>query len=242
MLKIIAAIRRRPGMTHAEFVDYVVRVHGQLARDNPLKLQRYVQSHVYDGAFGSYPAQEHSAVFHRDSVTELYFASPKDMAETFADEYNRTVIAPDGAKFAELSTNQTALTRETALVQPPVGGAGTKIMQFLVASPASGIDGAQSGWQAAHESALAAAPLLADVLAGATRSDVVVDAGEKAMDAHFGGGTRPPLALVASLWAPDSAVEAFRDYEQALFQSELYDRDHSYFLFTREIEILSADR
>jgi hypothetical protein len=244
VLKIIAAIRRRPGMTHAEFVDYVVRVHGQLARDNPLKLQRYVQSHVYDGAFGSYPAQEHSAVFHRDSVTELYFASPKDMAETFADEYNRTVIAPDGAQFAELATNQTALTHETVLVPPTIGGAGTKIMQFLVASSssASGIGAAQSGWQAAHDSALAAAPLFSEVLAGSTRSDVVADAGDKAADAHFGGGARAPLALIASLWAPDGAVGAFRDYERALFQSDLYDRERSYFLFTREIEILSIER
>lgn len=242
MPKIIASIRRRPGMTHAEFLDYVVRVHGKLARDNPLKLQRYVQNHVYDGAFGSYPTQEHVDVFHRDSVTELYFASPKDMAETFADEYNRTVIAPDGAKFAELSTNQTALTHEMVLVPPTIGGAGTKIMQFLVASSASRIGAAQSGWQAAHDSALAAAPLFSDVLAGATRSDVVADAGDKGVDAHFGGGARPPLALVASLWAPDGAVGAFRDYERALFQSELYDRDRSYFLFTREIEILSIER
>jgi hypothetical protein len=229
-------------MTHAEFVDYIVRVHGQLARDNPLKLQRYVQSHVYDGAFGSYPAQEHCDVFHRDSVTELYFSSPEDMAETFADEYNRTVIAPDGAKFAELSTNQTALTHEMTLAPPLVGGTGTKIMQFLVASPASGINGAQSGWQSAHDRALAAVPAFADVLEGATRSNVVVDAGDKAMDAHFGGGSRPPLALVASLWAPDNAVGAFRDYERALFQSELFDRDRSYFLFTREVEILSVER
>lgn len=242
MLKIIAAIRRRPGMTHAEFVDYVVRVHGKLARDNPLKLHRYVQSHAYDGGFGSSSTQDHVDVFHRDSVTELYFASAQDMAETFADEYNRTVIAPDGARFAELSTNQTALTQETVLAPPPAGGAGTKIMQFLVASSASGIDHAQSGWRAAHDSALAAAPVFADALAGATRSDVVVDAGDRAVDAHFGGGNRPPLALVASLWAPDDAVGAFRDYERALFQSELYDRDRSYFLFTREIEILPAQR
>lgn len=239
MLKIIAAIRRRPGMTHAEFTDYIVRVHGKLARDNPLRLQRYVQSHVYDGAYGSSARQDHAGLFHRDSVTELYFASPQEMADTFGAEYNRTVIAPDGANFAELSTNQTALTNETVLIPSTAGASGTKVMQFLVAAPGSGIDTAQTGWATAHRAALAAAPDFAGALEGEARSDVVPDAPGKAMDAHFGGGDRPPLALLASLWIPDDRVGTFRGYEKALMASGLYDPDLSYFLFTREIEILS---
>src|SRR5690349_17952832 len=119
-------------MTHAEFSDYVVQVHGKLSRANRLGLHRYVQNHVYDSAFGSRRSQDYVGHFHRDSVTELYFASPQDMAETFSAEYNRDVIAPDGANFAELSTNQAALTRETVLAAPADSTSGTKIMQFLV--------------------------------------------------------------------------------------------------------------
>lgn len=241
MLKIVASIRRRPGMTHAEFVGYIVEVHGKLARDNPLKLRRYVQNHVYDGAFGSDAMQEYAGVFHRDSVTELYFASPQDMADTFADEYNRTVIAPDGAKFAELSTNQTALTHETVLIPPAAGTAGTKIVQFLVAAPGTGAPAAQAGWSAAHDRALAAAPEFAAALAGAARADVVPDAPGKAMDAHFGGGARPALALVASFWVPDAALGGFRAYEREIIGSGLFDHELSYFLFAREVEILSAE-
>jgi hypothetical protein len=239
VLKIVAAIRRRPGMTHGEFTDYIVRVHGQLARDNPLRLRRYVQSHVYDGAFGSGRASVHAGVFHRDSVTELYFASPQDMADTFSAEYNRTVIAPDGARFAELATNQTALTRETVLVAPVSHGSGTKVMQFLVAAPGSSIEAVQGGWQAAHEKALAAAPDFAAAVEGLVRSDVVPDEPGKAVDAHFGGGTPPPLALLISFWIPDDKVSDFRAYEDAVMNSGLYDADVSYFLFAREIEILS---
>ena len=239
MLKIIAAIRRRPGMTHAEYTDYIVRVHGHLARANPLRLHRYVQSHVYDGAFGSAAAPVHAGVFHRDSVTELYFASPKDMAETFAAEYNRTVIAPDGARFAELPTNQTALTNERILVSPTPTPC-TKIMQFLVATSDDTINAAQHGWQAAHEAALGSAPSFAEAIAGLTRSDVITDGPADAMNAHFGGEGRPPLALVSSFWVADDQLAHFRAYESGLMATGLYDTELSYFLFTREVEILPA--
>lgn len=234
----MAAVRRRPGMTHAEFVDYIVRVHGQLARDNPLRLHRYVQNHVHDGAFGSGASQSYVGHFHRDSVTELYFATPEDMAYTFGHEYNRTVIGPDGINFAELSTNEAALTRETVLRPPANSAAGTKIMHFLVAATATGADAARSGWQAAHDEALGAAPAFAAVLQGVTRSDVVPTPG-KDMDAHFGGSERPPLALVASLWVPDAEAPTFRAYEEAVLASNLFDADLSYFLLTREVEILA---
>lgn len=238
MLKIVAAVRRRPGMTHAEFADYIINVHGKLARDNPLRLQRYVQNHVYDGAFGSHTHETYAGLFHRDSVTELHFASPEDMAATFADEYNRTVIAPDGANFAELATNEAVLTRETVLIAPISETPVTKIMHFLVAAVPSGIDAAQAGWQAAHTTALAAAPDFARALQGLARSDVLPASPGSAMDDHFGGSDRPPLALVASLWVPDNGVGAFRTYEAAISASGLYDRELSYFLFTRDIEIL----
>lgn len=241
MLKIVAAVRRKPGMTHAEFLDYIVQVHGKLATDNPLQLHRYVQNHAFDGAYGSGDRPDHVGVFHRDSVTELYFASPQAMAETFSAEYNRTVIAPDGAHFAELSTNQALLTIETVLAPPPSSHAtkSVKIMMFLAC--AEGVDTmtAQTGWQAAHEAGLVAAPSFAGAICGLTRSDPQNSGPGAAMAAHFGGGDQPPLALLVSIWVPENALADFRHYERTVLASGLFHRDYSYFLFTREVEILS---
>lgn len=48
------------------------------------------------------------------------------------------------------------------------------------------------------------------------------------MAARFGRGNQPPLALLVSLWVPEDALA-----------SGLFHRDYSYFLFTREVEILA---
>ncbi len=43
MLNLIAAIRRKPGMTHRAFLRYVHDVHGSLAAANPLRIRGYFQ-------------------------------------------------------------------------------------------------------------------------------------------------------------------------------------------------------
>ncbi|WP_022675874.1 EthD domain-containing protein [Novosphingobium sp. B-7] len=241
MLKIVAAVRRKPGMTHAEYLAYIEQVHGKLATDNPLQLHRYVQNHAFDGAYGSGDRPDHVGVFHRDSVTELYFTSPQAMAETFSAEYNRTVIAPDGAHFAELPTNQALLTIETVLVPPPADPAANMVKIMMLLACAEGVVAAeaQAGWQAAHEAGLAAAPAFATAICGLTRSDPQDSGPGAAMAAHFGGGDQPPLALLVSIWAPEDALANFRRYERSVLASGLFHRDYSYFLFTREVEILA---
>lgn len=231
MLKMMAVARRRPGMTHAEYVDYVLNVHGAIARKNPVGLAIYRQSHVYDSGFGSAASNDHVGVFHRDSVTELHFASPEDLTRTFADEYTQTVVAPDGLNFAEIATNAAFLTRETVLIEPERRSDQTKIMHFL--APADGDRStAQAAWAGAHEAALVATPAFAALLAGVIRSDAAPPGA--AADRHFGGGSGPSTAVVASLWLPDDAVAQFRQYESALLASGQFDPRHSFFLFTRE--------
>jgi hypothetical protein len=59
MLKVLATVRRRPGMTEAEYRSYLQDVHGGLVKANPLGVARYVQNHVFDSAFGSADATEY---------------------------------------------------------------------------------------------------------------------------------------------------------------------------------------
>jgi hypothetical protein len=93
MIKMMAAICRKPGMTHAEYVAYVQHEHGAISNENPVTLRRYVQNHVFDAAFGSGAEAVHVQTVARDSVTELFWDSPQDMAATFGHEHVRTVAA-----------------------------------------------------------------------------------------------------------------------------------------------------
>ena len=113
MIKMIATICRRPGMTHAEYVAYVQHVHGTIAAEQPAGLQRYVQNHVFDAAFGATGDRTHALVPARDSVTELYWDNPKDMADTFAHEHVRTKVGPDGANFSDLSVALSLVAQES---------------------------------------------------------------------------------------------------------------------------------
>lgn len=240
MLKIVAAVRRKPGMTHAEFVDYIVNVHGSLARAEPLGLSRYVQNHVLDGSFGSNDSTNYPIPFHRDSVTELYFKSADDLGRTFAHEYTRTIVGPDAKNFAELSTNEATLTFETVVAAPVGSVNATKIMHFLVASGAAQITEAQEGWLQAHERARDAAPTFAASLQGTTRSDSVATSPDSPMAGYFGGTDRKPLAVVASHWVSDPNASAFRAYDSAIFASGLYDPKYSSYLIVKEVEIFAV--
>jgi hypothetical protein len=47
MIKLMAAIRRRPGMTQQEYFPYIREVHGGLSKAHPLTVRRYVQNHAW---------------------------------------------------------------------------------------------------------------------------------------------------------------------------------------------------
>ena len=104
MTKLMAALRRKPGMTQEEYFSYIRNVHGALSKAQPLTVRRYVQNHVFDSAFGAATDPAYQIVFHRDSVTELWFDSFESMGETFAHPYTREKIGPNGVNFSDLST------------------------------------------------------------------------------------------------------------------------------------------
>ncbi|WP_181807933.1 EthD domain-containing protein [Streptomyces shenzhenensis] len=97
MIKLVAAVRRRPGMTHAEYAEYIEKVHGGIAVANKLTVRKYVQNHVLDGACGALGDVGYQVTLPRDSMTELYFDDLESMVQTFADPYAREVVGPDAA-------------------------------------------------------------------------------------------------------------------------------------------------
>lgn len=236
MIKIVAGVRRKPGMTHAEYLQYIEGVHGGIARANTLGLSRYLQNHVFDGAFGK---AAYDRWFHRDSITELYFASFERLIETFTHPYTREVVGPDGANFADLATNLSLPpATEQVLKAPPRSGDNVKVMHFIKTT--GEVATLRTQWQQAHTAAVRAAPDFETKLRGHIRTIPQPPDGATAVGGaeYFGGGDMPHFSGVASFWlSGEQDLEAFRRYESALREQRLFDPDFSFFVYAREVAI-----
>jgi len=245
MLNLIAAIRRKPGMTHQAFLHYVQHVHGSLAAANPLRIRRYVQNHVFDASFGSEGDPTYLTEFGRDSVTELHFENMEALAATMADPYTREVIGPDGAHFNDMPSALALLTRPTVLIPLPAsdGDEGhVKVLHFVRMAEGLDLDDFTERWQSAHEEALTEEDPQAKVLRGCVQHRQAPGA-EKALR-HFGGGDEPAYAGVAALYydSPHDALTHFPAYERSLRKHSaetrgFYDPSRSFVLYSREVTV-----
>jgi len=243
MIKMMAAICRKPGMTHAEYLAYVQHVHGAISNENPVKLRRYVQNHVFDAAFGSSAEAAHSMPVARDSVTELWWDSPDDMRATFAHEHVRTKVGPDGANFGDVSRTLSVVAVEAEQPVPNPGLArGAKVLHYLRMEEGLALPDFFARWAAAHEHALAAAPVAAAAMRRCVHNRQLSEFNP--MLAYFGAKDVPVYEGVASLWFADAAsVGAFRAYERALLAvnaapgAAFYVPAQSFFVYATEVPI-----
>lgn len=243
MIKMLAATRRRPGMTHAEFADYLEHRHGALVKTQPLSLELYLQNHVFDGGFGAVEGTC-PPFFHRDAVVELGFCDLDALKATFGHPYTRDVIGADGANFSDQATALSLLVREV-VKQQPQASAAIKIMHWIKladgATPAMLID--------ADRNALESAPGFDAALCGRVQGwaiEAAAGAGPPPPPgpaAHFGGAVMPRYDAVLSFWLPTADhLSRFRNYEQTLLKTGVVDPATSFFVHAHEILIYRAER
>jgi hypothetical protein len=246
MIKMIAAVCRRPGMTHAEAVSYVQHVHGALTLDNPLTLRSYLQNHTFDSAFGTAAEPSHSMVVARDFVTELCWDNAEDMQATFSSEYVRTKVGPDGRNFSDGSAALSLVAEEFEQpVQQPSTRCSAKVMHFLRIAEGLELEVFFSRWAKAHEMALSV-PEVAASLRRCVHNRQIPEFNN--MLAYFGGKDVPIYEGVASLWYDNpSVIGAFRIYESALLainaepETAFYQPDQSFFIYATEVPIYSRE-
>ena len=109
MVKLIICVKRKTGMTRAEFDAYWQNQHGPLVKSVPefmRHVRRYVQCHILQnavplGAEASY-----------DGVAELWFDSAEEIAREFNEPRYLEIIRPDEHKFADLAGSITFITQE----------------------------------------------------------------------------------------------------------------------------------
>jgi uncharacterized protein (TIGR02118 family) len=106
-VKLSVVIKRRQGMTFAEFDRYWNITHGAIVTGVPeftRHVRRYVQSHLVaaytgDGDSSKLTSQWGKAAF--DGIAELWFDSVKDMVTAFNEPAFMEEIAPDDEKFVD---------------------------------------------------------------------------------------------------------------------------------------------
>jgi hypothetical protein len=241
MIKIVAAMRRKPGMTHAECLQYIEHTHGQIARDKPLGLKKYIQNHVFDSAFGSDSDPAYVQTFHRDSVTELYFDDFAGVIQTFSDPYTQQKTGPDGRNFADLAKQAAQLMDESEVPVAKPGAAPTKVMHFIKKAPEAGLDEFFNGWSAAYEAAQKACPEFSLALRRHVRSHYLPE-GDK-VTAYFGPEIEVHHGLSSMWFESEADLAVFRPYQrlitEALVKEGLMDASGSFFVYAREVSILN---
>lgn len=244
MIKMLAAVRRKPGMTRAEFLKYIEHQHGNIARVKPLSVKRYVQNHVIDCAFGVDSDVTYTKNFHRDSITELFFDDMSGLIHTFSDPYTQQTVGPDAKNFADLSNQAAQLMDEVETVHPSAAPLKYKVMIFLKKNPTVHLDAFFTAWDLAHDAIISRHPDFQSVLHWHVRSRYLPE-GDR-VTAYFG----PDITVyegACSMWFKnESDLSSFRQYQHSLFQQlsneEIIVSSESFFVYVKEVVIMDLSQ
>lgn len=240
MIKVVAAMRRKPGLTHAECLQYIEHVHGEISRVKPLGLKKYIQNHIFDSAFGADSDVGYRQTFHRDSVTELYFEDFAGVIETFSDPYTREKVGPDGANFADLTKQAAQLMSESEQPVATPGPAQIKVMYFLKKAAESDLDTFFSAWHAAHDYAQQQCVDFSSAVRRQVRSEYLPE-GDK-VTAYFGPDVEVHHGLVSVWFENEDGLKSFRSYQRVLakklLEDGVLDPSNSFFAYAKEVRIL----
>ncbi|KAH7109201.1 hypothetical protein EDB81DRAFT_929949 [Dactylonectria macrodidyma] len=216
--KQLAAVRRRSGLTHKEFLYYHTLVHGLKSWNAPRDdafAAAYSLNYAFDSAFGVNNSGPNAAYVGRDDVAELWSSSPTTF--TAQSNYTNAVIGPDGANFNDLAVAFSIFGIETFVR----GSASTPIVK---------------------ESAPVKGPLPSNVV---YRASIHVPVPGVDIRPYFGGEGLPTISSVIKLWLHDgdAAVTKVRAAQKALNYGGLHlDENVPFMLFTRAVTIWDLDR
>jgi uncharacterized protein (TIGR02118 family) len=124
MIRLVFALRRKAGMSLAEFQDYWLKRHGPLVAGfaTDLDILRYVQTHTIDGP-GNEAAQRARGDMepHYDGVAELWWETEAALEAAMVSEAGRhagAALLEDEQRFIDLPNSPLWLAYEYPQVNP----------------------------------------------------------------------------------------------------------------------------
>ncbi len=111
MLKVIGLLTRKPHLTHEQFVDHWLNVHGPLALAVP-GIRRYVQSHIRDTRTRPDVPESNVQI---DGIAELWYDD--------LESYERAVRTPEMKRLTDdgaliISAIKSFLIEEKEIIPP----------------------------------------------------------------------------------------------------------------------------
>ena len=110
-LKIIVMLKRREGMSHAEFVDHYKNTHRPLLESIP-ETQRFVRRFAVSFPV---PAPQYGEPSY-DAVVEMWFDKMEDLDGLFFSDNFRTKVDPDHENFIDLTAFGRIVSQEEVLI------------------------------------------------------------------------------------------------------------------------------
>lgn len=249
----MAASRRRPGLTQAEYQRYLEFYHGTIARQERLKIRTYVQNHVIDGAFGVLTDETHQQVCERDAVVELQFDTFCDMLETLEPE-TPSAASQDGRFFADERHNIIVMAEEEEIPVPAplpafnpglgiVKGVGAlKVLVYIMRAEEVYREDYYRYFREAHEHAMERAPYAREQLRRCVMNvRCRANDNDAAARRHFKMVDPPVYDLVVTHWYDTlEQAGAFRQYFETLrsYPKAFANWSKSFYLYTRQVVII----
>lgn len=112
MIKLMIAVKRKPGLSHEQFRQHLSMQHARLIKACPATakyLRKYVQSYSMPAGLGG-----HDNAF--DGAAELYFDTVEDMNKFFSDPDYLAQVNPDEGRFADLERSMFFVTEERQVI------------------------------------------------------------------------------------------------------------------------------
>ena len=252
-IKLMAASRRRPGLTRAEYQRYIEFYHGTIARQERFKIHSYVQNHVIDGGFGTLADATHEQVAERDAVVELSFANFRELMETLEPAVP-SAASQDGKFFADERTNIIVMAEEEEVPVPNaltgfnpglgiVKGVGAlKVLHYIMRDDAVYREDYYQHWREAHAAALERSPYAREQLRRCVMNKRCrINDNDAAARKHFKMVDPPVYDMIVTHWYDTmEQAGAFRQYLEALQQSAkpFANWSRSFYLYTRQVVII----
>lgn len=116
MIQLMAANKRKEGMTPQEFHDYWREDHPDVVLSGPSempKLRKYVQSHTL-------PAEYDDGEPPFDGFSQVWFDNVQALRDWFAHPYYRNEVQADEEKFVDKTETEFFITQDVAVDVDPV--------------------------------------------------------------------------------------------------------------------------
>lgn len=113
MIKLDILVRRRPDLTHEEFVAHWRDVHGPLFSRQPIvkdHVRRYLQSRTIETRPAEYLLSD------VDGIAQIWFDDLDGVRALFSSQNYRDVIKPDEEQFTDPKRCEFVLSTEHTLI------------------------------------------------------------------------------------------------------------------------------